>query len=78
MIAGAANAILLWPRAGCLDVLVLLTGTVLVSRDGGDSWSEWPVELPAGTAATAVAAPQGLAPGAPLLVGLDAGGVLRV
>lgn len=55
------------------DVLALLEGALWLSRDGGVSWRQ----LETGsTSMTAVAAPRGLAPGAPLLVGLMGGEVI--
>jgi hypothetical protein len=78
-IAGEVNAVLL--SAQFLhrpDLLVSVADALLVSRDGGASWFDWQAELALGPGATCVAAPQGLDPGAPLLVGLAEGGVLRV
>ncbi len=48
----------------------MLSDALLVSLDGGAAWSDWKagVNLKAGTAC--VAAPQGLDPSAPLLIGL--------
>jgi hypothetical protein len=60
------------------DVLVLLSTAVLVSRDGGGSWSDWKAGLPIEQGVASVAAPQGLDPDAPLLIGLVEGGALRV
>ena len=60
------------------DALVVLGTALLVSRDGGRSWSDWKADLPIEQGVACVAAPQGLDPGAPLLVGLVEGGVLRV
>ena len=56
----------------------MLSDALLVSRDGGESWEPWGEGLDLSPGATCVAAPQGLAPGAPLLVGLADGRVLRV
>jgi len=60
------------------DVLVLLSDALLVSRDGGQSWSDWKAGLPIEQGMASVAAPQGLDPDAPLLVGLIGGDVLRI
>ena len=48
------------------------------SRDGGQTWTEWPSNVAFEAAVASVAAPQGLAPDVPLLVGLMDGSVLRV
>ena len=78
-VTGAVNSILLAPGFPAKpDVLVLLEDTLLVSRDGGQSWSDWEANLPVEHGISAVAASHGLDAGAPLLVGLVEGGVLRV
>jgi hypothetical protein len=63
---------------GSPNVLVMLSTALLVSRDGGQSWSDWKAGLAFEQGLASVAAPQGLDPGVPLLVGLVEGGVLRV
>lgn len=75
LIEGAVNAVL---AAGDADLLVLLEEAVLVSHDCGATWAvcESDEELEAG--ASCIAAPLGLAPGAPLLVGLGDGEVIRL
>ena len=79
VIAGAVNSIVLAPDFPAQPaVLALLGNALLVSRDGGRSWSDWKPGLPVDRVLTAVAAPQGLGPGAPLLVGLADGAVLRI
>lgn len=76
-IARAVNAILLSPHfPQTADVLVMLGDALLISRDGGQRWASREARLTGGLAS--VVAPQGLAPDAPLLVGLTEGGVLRV
>jgi photosystem II stability/assembly factor-like uncharacterized protein len=60
------------------DLLVALGAQLLVSRDGGGTWADWKPDLPIATGVASVAAPQGLAPQAPLFVGLVEGGVLRI
>ena len=60
------------------DVLVLLSNMLLISRDGGASWSEWKPGLRFEESTASIAAPHGLGPGAPLLVGLVEGGVVRL
>ena len=75
----AVNAIILSPQfPGQPDILVLLGQALLISRDGGRSWSDWKASLSIEQGMVSVAAPQGLDPGAPLLVGLVGGGVLRI
>jgi len=79
VINDAVNAIILSPGfPSKADLLLLLNDALLVSRDGGESWLEWETGLSLGRGALSVLAPQGLDPGAPLLVGLVEGGVLRV
>ena len=60
------------------DVLALLADALLLSSDGGRSWSDWRAGLPTDQGLASVAAPCGLDPKAPLLVGLVDGGVLRI
>jgi photosystem II stability/assembly factor-like uncharacterized protein len=81
--APSINALLLSPGPGAQglaepQILAMLADTLLVSRDGGTSWEAWAVGLDLSPGATCVAAPLGLAPGAPLLVGLGDGRVLKV
>ncbi len=76
---GAVNGIALSPQFPARpDVLVLLSDALLVSRDGGKSWSDWQAGLSFGLGTASIAVPQGLDPGAPLLVGLVEGGVMRL
>jgi photosystem II stability/assembly factor-like uncharacterized protein len=78
-ITSAVNAILVspgFPQAG--DVLVMPGDALLISRNGGQTWSDWKAGAAFEQGTASVAAPQGLAAGAPLLVGLVAGGVLRL
>ena len=60
------------------DILVLLSTVLLISRDKGSSWDDWKADLSLAEGATAVAAPQGLDPGSPLLLGLVERGVLSL
>jgi photosystem II stability/assembly factor-like uncharacterized protein len=60
------------------QILAMLANALLVSRDGGETWDAWKEDLDLGPGASCVAAPLGLDPGAPLLVGLLDGRVLRV
>jgi photosystem II stability/assembly factor-like uncharacterized protein len=77
-VTGAVNVILLAPDFPARPhLLVLAEEALLVSRDGGASWSEW-VSGRGALEATCIAAPQGLELGAPLLVGLSQGGVLLI
>ena len=79
LVRGAVNAILLSPEFPAKDdVLVMLGDRLLQSRDGGRTWSEWGSGVESGEGLACVAAPQGLDPGAALLVGLIDGGVLRI
>jgi photosystem II stability/assembly factor-like uncharacterized protein len=74
----AINGIVLSPEFPAQpDILAMLSTALLVSRDGGQSWSDWKAGLPLEQGLASVAAPQGLGPGSPLLVGLVEGGVLR-
>jgi photosystem II stability/assembly factor-like uncharacterized protein len=78
-IPGAVNSILLSPEFPArADLLVVLSERLLVSRDGGQSWVDWAPGLDPRQGLACVAAPQGLEPGAPLLVGLVNGGVMRI
>jgi photosystem II stability/assembly factor-like uncharacterized protein len=61
-----------------LCILAMLSDTLVVSRDGGKTWEAWGEGLDLSPGATCVAAPLGLAPGAPLLVGLADGRVLKL
>jgi photosystem II stability/assembly factor-like uncharacterized protein len=65
---------------GTPDVLAMLGDTLVVSRDGGSSWTQWKPSLVVEQGLAAVVAPLGLEPGAPLLLGCmtDGGGVLRI
>ena len=79
IIRDIVNAIVLSPEfSDTPDVLVALGTALLVSRDGGQTWADWKADLDLEQGVSIVAAPQGLAPGAPLLVGLVGGDVLRL
>ena len=76
---GAVNSIILAPDfPERPEVLVLHEDAVLVSRDAGQTWTDWPSDVALTAAVASVAAPHGLAPGAPLLVGLTDGSVLQI
>jgi photosystem II stability/assembly factor-like uncharacterized protein len=75
----AINAIALSPQfLSRPDILALVDDALVVSRDGGASWSEWPRSAIQADTVTVVAAPDGLDPDATLLVGLAQGSVVRV
>lgn len=79
VITDAVNAIVLSPEYPAKqDVLVMLSNTLLISRDNGQSWSDWKADLHFEQGLSAVAAPQGLEESAPLLLGLVDEGVLRL
>ncbi len=76
---GPVNAVMVSPDyADRKELLVLCNGAALLSRDGGQTWSNlWP-ELAMDKEITAVLAPQGFAPGAPAWLGLVGGEVMKV
>ncbi len=79
VVTEAVNAIILSPQFPVKrDLLALLGDALLVSRDGGQSWSDWQAGLRLEESMTSVVAPQGLDPGASLLVGLVDGSVLQI
>lgn len=79
VLSGPINGIVLDPQYPARPrILVLLHAAVMVSADDGATWDEWRPDLPDDQALTCVAAPLGLANGAPLLVGTTSGEVLVV
>lgn len=73
------NAIILSPEFHAKpDVLVLLSDAILISHDGGQSWSRLHSSLWSEYGATCVAAPDGLSPDATLLVGFMGGHIARI
>ncbi len=73
------NGILLSPGVSYpATILVALSDRLLVSRDGGASWSDWGAGASFEAGITCVAAPLGLDEGSPILVGLSEGGVQTV
>ena len=73
------NSVLLGPNVAAKpDLLVLHGGSLLRSADGGDTWAAFGGEHLAGQDVTAVLAPQGFGTGAPLVVGLAGGAIIRV
>jgi photosystem II stability/assembly factor-like uncharacterized protein len=79
-IADAVNGVLLAPQFPTQpDVLAVLGDRLLISRDAGDTWQDWPSQQESKEVGmTCALAPQGLEPGAPLLVGLADGTVQRI
>jgi photosystem II stability/assembly factor-like uncharacterized protein len=78
-IIDTVNAILLSPAfPEKADILVMQAAGILLSRDGGGSWSDWETGVDVDVGLACAAAPHGLDPGAPFLVGLVDGGVLRM
>jgi hypothetical protein len=78
-IAGAVNGILLspdFPRVA--HILVVLDSSLVVSRDGGQTWSPWRADFCFDQGIGCAVAPQGLDSGALVLVGLVDGGVMRL
>jgi photosystem II stability/assembly factor-like uncharacterized protein len=79
VIPDTINGIILSPQfPDKPDILVALSQTLLISRDGGQSWSEWRAGLRFEQGIAAIAAPQGFDSTAPLYVGLASGGILRI
>jgi photosystem II stability/assembly factor-like uncharacterized protein len=77
--AQSVSALLLSPDYPAKpQILAMLADALIVSRDGGTTWEAWQMGLDLGPGAACVTAPLGLDPGAPLLVGLLDGRVLRV
>lgn len=78
-VTGPVNSVVLSPElTERPNILALLDEALLVSRDGGQSWSHWTDSSLVEQGASCVAAPHGLGPDAPLLVGLVEGGVVRL
>jgi photosystem II stability/assembly factor-like uncharacterized protein len=78
-VTDAVNAIMLSPEfPNTPNILVALSTALLISRDGGQSWGDWRGGLDLTQGVSAVVAPLGLGPDAPLLVGLVGGDVLRL
>lgn len=79
VVVDAVNSIVVSPEfPDRPDVLAMLGGGMLASRDGGKSWTRWRDDLRFEQGLASVAAPQGLGSDAPLLVGLVGGGVQRI
>jgi len=72
----AVNALLISGDASDqFDILMMLSTRLLVSHDGGQSWSEWKAGFSAPEGLSCAAAPSGLGKDASLLIGLVDGGV---
>jgi photosystem II stability/assembly factor-like uncharacterized protein len=79
LVTGAVNDIVVAAEnSSSPAILVLLSDKLLISRHGGTSWVEVQHNLDLAQGATSLAAPQGLASNAPLLVGLVESGVAKV
>jgi photosystem II stability/assembly factor-like uncharacterized protein len=74
---GAVNALLVGGSAMGLSVAALVGSAVFVSLDGGLTWREIAVDLPEEVAPMCLAAPEGLAAGAVVLIGCSDGAVRR-
>ena len=78
VIAESVDQILLGPNYPAIPHLLALTSDGLyVSRDAASTWSAWPLGKLADEEIMVVAAPHGLEPGAPLLLGMVDGRVSR-
>jgi photosystem II stability/assembly factor-like uncharacterized protein len=60
------------------DILVAMAEALLISRDGGETWSQWEGGTIAEHGVAGVIAPAGLSEGSPLLVGTVEAGVVRL
>jgi len=79
LVTGSVNAIVLSPLfPDKQDVLVALNQALLISRDGGKSWTHWKADLPINQGIVSIAAPLGLDPDVSLLVGFAEDGVHRI
>jgi photosystem II stability/assembly factor-like uncharacterized protein len=78
-IVDTVNAVIVAPDGSSLPaVLVMQPDGLLISRDEGRTWSSWSSRLHLTAGLTCVAAPAGLASGAPLLLGLEDGTICRL
>jgi photosystem II stability/assembly factor-like uncharacterized protein len=78
-IPNTVNGIILSPQfPDKPDILVSLSQTLLISRDGGQAWSEWRTGWHAEQGIASITAPRGLDPTAPVYVGLVSGGVVQI
>ncbi len=76
--AGVNGVVLVSDPSGKHEILAARAEGLVLSRDGGGTWSTLKPGLQEGQDVTCALAPQGTAPGAPLLVGLANGQVARL
>lgn len=75
---GSINAILLACKENQpVELLVLFEDKIQLSRDGGNSWTEWNSGLNLEAGLVSVAAPLGLGEGSPLLLGCGDGQIVK-
>jgi photosystem II stability/assembly factor-like uncharacterized protein len=78
-IAGTVNSIVLGTEFPAKPELLVVAGDrLVVSRDGGQSWSPWGAGQIFEDGVASVAAPAGLGPDAPIFVGLVSGKIERL
>jgi photosystem II stability/assembly factor-like uncharacterized protein len=78
-VTGSINALLISPEyPGKAEILALAEERLFISRDDGITWSDWQKDVKFDGDPIAVAAPSGLSAGAPLLVGLSTGNVIKL
>jgi photosystem II stability/assembly factor-like uncharacterized protein len=76
--ADVSNVAVSADNQSCTDLLALTSAGILVSHDDGVTWQDVSPDLADGQGWTCVAAPCGLLPGAPILLGLSDGAVMRM
>jgi len=73
------NAILLSPKFPANpDILIMLGDSLLISQDGGQSWTHRALNINTKVGLSAVIAPQGLDSESPLLIGLVEGSIQQI
>jgi photosystem II stability/assembly factor-like uncharacterized protein len=78
-VTGSINALLIAPEYPAkAEILALAEERLFISRDDGHTWSDWSKDIEFEGEPIAVAAPSGLSAGAPLLVGLSSGSVIKI
>jgi photosystem II stability/assembly factor-like uncharacterized protein len=78
-VTGSINALLISPEYPAKpEILALAEERLFISRDDGLTWSDWSKDNVFAGEPIAVAAPSGLSAGAPLLVGLSTGSVIKI
>jgi photosystem II stability/assembly factor-like uncharacterized protein len=76
---GPVNTVAISPQyASRKELVVLCSGSAWISRDGGTTWSGLWSEVSAENEISALLAPQGFAPGAPVWAGFAGGEVLKL